>query len=143
MPPPASCRWGASFCTTTRRRKNRPLWACPRGTPVCPRIGEAPVCKPGLPPGQARMGSSSKWRARRSAETGFHRDKPGWGASPAILCCLACTPFLNLTPHETLLLVFSRHSFCPVMPPKPKTLRVFWGKPGLPPREPTKKPEAP
>ena len=75
---------GASFCTTTRTRKHRPLWACPRGTLVCPRIGHAPVCKPGFhrdKPG----GEQFEVACEGSAETGFHRGKPGWGASLTIL----------------------------------------------------------
>ena len=47
----------------------------PRGTPVFPRIGHAPVCKPGFhrdKPG----GEQFEVACEGGAETGFHRDKP-------------------------------------------------------------------
>ena len=53
---------GREFLHYHTHSKDRPLWACPGGTPVCPRIGDAPVGKPG-----------------------FHRDKPG-GEQSEVAC---------------------------------------------------------
>ena len=89
---------GESFCTTTRTRKHRPLWACPRGTPVCPRIGHAPVCKPGFH--RDKPGGEQFYVAcEGSAETGFHRGQPGWELPWQFCSDWPEPPLLNLTLH--------------------------------------------
>ena len=87
LPPPA-CAGGASFLHYhTHSKESSPL-GLPRGTPACPRIGNTPVGKPGFHRDKPR-GEQFEVACEGSAQTRFHRSKPGWGASLGILFRLA------------------------------------------------------